>query len=378
MRKTKTRQLIPFLTEGVVVANNDADEMGRVKVWIPAVDGEKYDVETLPWAEYSSPLAGVTNNYVVGRELDFRAGPVPYGFWAIPKVNAIVLVMFLNGDSNRRYYIGNVNSLHANRGLPAGRNVNPDNNDAIGPWTDTYEPLQPAYRNLRAAFQDNLTASESQTRGFYQKQAAQAKTDKDNKEGYSTNTVDTSTLDPQTYCWSTPGGHYLTMVDDPANCRIRLKTISGNQMIFDDSNERIYVSTARGGTWFELDEDGHMHGYANESISFSAGGDINFTAKKNFNVLAGTGINLKTSGPMNLDADADFNLSIGGSIYATACGGIDLLAEGKPIIAQGPQIHLNSDPATAAEGAEDTSIQPAHEPWSRPESKTKRNAHWKK
>jgi hypothetical protein len=147
---------------------------------------------------------------------------------------------------------------------------------------------------LRTHFSNNPTASESQTRGFYERQFAQAKTQKDGTEGYSWNPNDTSKLDPQVYCMVTPGGHYLTMVDDPEHCRTRLRTTAGNQIIFDDSNERIYVSTAKGGTWLELDEDGHIHAYAAESMSFSAGGDINFTANKTFNVYAGEGINLKS------------------------------------------------------------------------------------
>lgn len=374
--KNHKKIAIPYLTQGVVVSNNDADQMGRLKVWIPAVDGDKYDVDLLPWVEYASPLMGVTTDYVVGREKDFRSGPVAYGFWAIPKVNAIVLVMFLNGDPNRRFYMGSVPGLHTNRGLPAGRNIYPDNRDAVGPFTDTYDQLQPAYRNLRAAFGDDLKKSEAQTRGAYERQVAQAKTDKDGSEGYAKNTVDPKNLDPQTYCLSTPGGHFLTMVDDPEHCRTRLKTISGNQIILDDANERIYISTARGGNWIELDEDGHIHMFASESFSVASGGDINFTAKNKINLQAGTGINLKSTGNINLDSDGTLNISIAGSILMTACGGVDVNAE-SGFKATAPSIHLNGPKATVAGATASPSIVPAHEPWTRPVAETKRNTFWK-
>lgn len=368
---------IPYLTQGVVVANNDSDQMGRIKVWIPAIDGEKYDVDLLPWAEYTSPLIGVTTDNIVGRERDFRAGPTAYGFWAVPKVNAIVLIMFLNGDPNRRFYIGSVPGLHTNRSLPAGRNINPENNNEQGPFTDTYEKLQPAYRNLRSAFNNNLNASEAITRGAFERQVAQAKTDKDGTDGYSTNTVDKGALDPQTYCWTTPGGHMITMVDDPANCRMRFKTISGNQIILDDSNERIYIATAKGGTYFEMDEDGHLHVFANESCSISAGADFNVTAKDNINFLAGADINLKATGNINFDSGAALNISITGSVLMTACDSIELAATNS-IKSTAAEIHLNGPKSATALLAGNPSLAPGHEPWTRPTTKTKRNPTWRK
>lgn len=367
---------MPFLTEGVVIANNDEDQMGRIKVWIPAVDGEKYDVDVLPWAQYVSPSAGVTTNNVVGREKDFRAGPVAYGFWAIPKINAIVLVMFLNGDTNRRFYIGSSPGLHTNRSLPAGRNIFKENNNEVGPFTDTYEKMQPSYRNLRAAFGNDPSVSEAKTRGFYERQVAQEETSKNGAEGYAHGTVDTGNLDPQTYCWSTPGGHFITMVDDPANCRLRVKTTSGNQILLDDTNERIYISSARGGTWIEMDEDGHLHMFANDSFSVTSGADINFTAKKNFNVEVGGQINLKAEECINIDSNCNLNITIAGSVMMTACSNINLLASNE-IICTATNIHLNGPQAARAKEAGRPSIVPSHEPWKRPASSVKRNPSWK-
>ena len=360
--------------QGVVASNDDPEQMCRLRIWIPAIDGENYIVDNLPWAEYSSPMMGFTTDYSVGRERTKRSGLAAYGFMAVPKVGALVLVLFLNGDPNRRFYIASVPALHTNRSLPGGRNKNPETG-ATGPWTDTYAPHEPAYTNMRAAFGD-VNKSESITRGVYERQGAEAATEKTGKEGYTANTVDSKHLDPQTYTMVTPGGHYITMQDDPEWCRLRLRTVAGNQIILDDTNERIYISTARGGSWIELDEDGHIHMYANESFSVSAGGDMNFTAKGSFNVAAGDSINLKASKDIMLDCDGDFNISTAGSILGTACKTTNLFSVG-PMILSGKPLHFNGPPPLKAQPAADPQIQPAHEPWTRPGSPIQRNPYWK-
>ena len=108
------------LIDGVVVDTSDPQQMGRVKVWCPAIDGarDQYSVINLPWANYVSPLAGQTLNYPAGAEGAITPGFQSYGFWAIPKVGATVLVAILYGDVNRRYYIGSTFGDHGNRSLP--------------------------------------------------------------------------------------------------------------------------------------------------------------------------------------------------------------------------------------------------------------------
>ena len=54
------------LMEGVVVDTSDPQQMGRLKIWVPGVDGDLYDIANLPWATYLSPLAGQTRDYPAG------------------------------------------------------------------------------------------------------------------------------------------------------------------------------------------------------------------------------------------------------------------------------------------------------------------------
>jgi phage gp45-like len=427
----------PFIMEGQVVDTNDPDQMGRVRAWVPALDGELYDVNALPWADYASPFGGFTVDYPAGENMIENKSHASYGFWAIPKIGATVLVFCLNGNPEFRCYFASTVRLHRNRSLPAGRNT--DFFDKPGPFGDAGDgkgnlnQIEPAYTNLRTQFQNKIGESEAKTRGAYERSVAQQKLDKDGKEGYQHNAKDPSYLDCQTYCLVTPGRHAMIMQDHPETSRLRLKTGEGHQIIFDDANERIYVSTARGNSWIELDQDGHIHIYGNESISVHSANNINLYADKDIRMRAGNSIHMtaeskdirmtagndiftKAAGAIKQAACKVFDLSTEASFKLTAEANIDVHAKsslkttgdadvhhkaGGKMQIQSEQLGLNggsamklsagkidlnngsagnatkAEDATCPEPAEDVEIIPQFEPWKRPASKVKRGPNWK-
>lgn len=409
---------IPYIMEGQVVATDDPDQMGRVKIWVPALDGENFDVKTLPWADYVSPFFGFTVDYPAGGTPVENKSHASYGFWAIPKIGATVLVFCLNANPSARCYFGSTLRLHRNRSMPAGRNT--DFNGKPGPWGDAGDgkgnlnPIQPAFDNLRDQFQNKIDTPQAISRGFFERQVAQAKTDKDGTEGYAQSPVD-KYLDPQTYCMVTPGRHAIIFQDNPAFSRLRLKTAEGHQVIFDDANERIYISTAKGKNWVEMDLDGHIHVFGSESVSIRSGKNINFFADGDFNVEADGNINMKANeGSIKMSAGSAIHIKSAGSIFASACesfnvdsekslllsaaenieifagaaaaltasSNMDILSGGK-MKQTASRIDLNGPKARKAEKAEcpepadGPSIVPGHEPWKRPDSKNKRGKNWK-
>jgi hypothetical protein len=356
------------IVDGVVVDSSDPQQMGRIKVWCPALDGPEPLVDNLPWTNYVSPLAGQTSNYPGGSSGAIAPGYHSYGFWAIPKRGAQVLVAVTYGDVNRRYYLGSIFGNHGNRSLPAGRNHD-------GPVTDTLDPVQPQTENLKAQFGGNINSSQAKTRGSYERAVAQDKTEKDGKEGYQESVVlSDHELDSQTYCLTTPGRHVILFQDNPANSRVRIKSAEGHQIIMDDANERIYISTNSGKTWLEMDSDGHVHLYGADSISVSSGGDINFTATGNFNASAGGNVNISAGGHARFTGCKDVSLS-GDVLNITSGGAMNLLATGE-IKLTSPQIHMNGSPASEAPCADSPTITPNHEPWDRPATKGRRGNHW--
>lgn len=359
------------LIDGIVIDTNDPQQMGRVRVWCPAIDGDNYDVEVIPWANYVSPLAGQTQEFKAGSLGSQTDGLLSYGFWAIPKVGATVLIALMYGDVNARYYIGSVFANHGNRSLPVGRN-RADYGPA--PVSDTFEPIEPQTNNLNDQFGGNLSAPQARTRGAYERSVAQDKDTKDGTEGYQ-KSVASSALDPQTYCLTTPAHHSIIFQDNPTNSRLRIKSADGHQVIFDDANERIYISTSKGNSWVEMDKDGHIHMYGAASVSVSAGADINFSAAGDFNVVAGGDINLGAAGHARISACSDLSLS-GAGVNIESSASFNILAAAT-LLASAGNIHLNGPQAGKAPCVDKPSITPNHEPWERPASTGNRGPNWK-
>lgn len=425
---------VPYIMEGQVVSTADPDQMGRIKVWVPSLDGENFTIEKLPWVDYAAPFFGFTVDYPAGNGTSTNKSHTAYGMWAIPKVGATVLVFCLNADPTSRYYFASTLRLHRNRSLPAGRNT--DAQGKIGPYGDAGDargnlnPIEPAFSNLRAQFNNKIDSPQALSRGVYERQVAQPKNEKNGKEGYAPNPADKSYLDPQTYCFVTPGRHALIMQDDPQFARMRLKTAEGHQIILDDANERIYVSTAKGNTWIELDEDGHVHVYGSESISVRSEKDINIIAEENIN-MKGKNIYLNSDGGTLRLNTCEMYFKATKNLSARACGDLDLISENSIFLTANSNIDQSADNSiaitasdvnlTGASSLKQTSsridlngpearkakkssksdsgfassgqsvseaiikffntikikIFPSHEPWVRPESSKKRGPNWK-
>lgn len=376
--------LLPFIYEGFVMDTDDPLQQGRLKVWIPALDGEYYSISNLPWAEYASPFGGVTRDFPAGRNKSANKGQVAYGFWAVPKLNAQVLCFFLNGEQSRRFWFASFFTLHKNRSLPAGRNTSLDDK-IIGPLSDHEEPIQPAHDNLTSQFQGKLRDPLAVQLGSYERQVGQARTNKDATEGYNKSMADESYLDPQAYCWTTPGHHTILMNDHAEHCRIRIKSCEGNQVLMDDTNGRIYISTALGNTWIEINEIGDIAIYGGKNISMRAQQDVNITAGKNINMQAGNEMNVMSGSNTNISSGKNVNItSGGGSTILSACDNIDLtgnssvrikgneqvgISGSSGVIVSGAKIQLNGAEApspSCATAATAPPIQPTHEPWTRP------------
>jgi hypothetical protein len=324
------------LTVGVVVDTDDPLQMGRLRVFCPSLNDDPRKLQHLPWAAYVSPFGGVVDNNCFARGSDVKnfqtSGPVHYGFWAIPEQGAHALVGCVDGDPRRRFWLGcfpsqqQTHTIFTGRFKWSGFNGTPD-----GPFSSNNDPIQPLYNNLTTAFtstnpsyagRNTRFSSEWKTRGAdYQPTAVSQDV------GEFPNTKDTTYLDEQNdqitvaepdqwvkdilgahgYDWTafknlgsflaskvygfgTPGGHSIWMDDRPFNCRVKLRTTSGHQILMDDTNERIYIATAKGNNWIEMDQAGNIDVYSSSRVSVHAASDINFSTEGSFRVKAQQGI----------------------------------------------------------------------------------------
>ncbi len=302
------KQKYESLLLGVVQDNNDPMQMGRLKIYVPALDSKSYKTDDLPWALYVTPFGGTVRDMKVGREEKEVKNYSSYGMWAVPKVGAHVIVGCLHGDENIRFWIGCVYIQEFNRTLPQALN-DPNSKELKSELDDqpVYEdyPTSEQYPSVKIDLYNNLEeaglgpqSDNFKTRGWERSVSYPlnrvTKDEKKDDDGYAVKPNASDEKDSQIYSWTTPGRHYITMSDVPDHCRIRFKTTEGHQIIFDDTNERIYVSTAKGRNWIELDEDGRIFIYAKDEINIRSEDDINIKSEKNINIKAKKKINLQS------------------------------------------------------------------------------------
>ncbi len=400
---------------GEVVDTNDPQQMGRVRVRCNYFGDNQKKINEIPFATPISPLSGSTSAIPRGRDGDRTVGEVAYGMFNVPKLGSYVLLGCVEGNADMRIYFGCIHDQHLLHTMPHGRYSYDTANDKLnkdepsGPFSSSEDPIVPLYDSQTAAF----TKSNSQTgqtvpppRKNYEFRTRGADTgvsgvhetyinadragdtvtedsirtefkEKDGNtvnftQGYNVSEMQKGlkssftgdfVYDSQMYSWTTPGFHSMAMSDNPDNCRMRFRSTQGHQIIMDDTNERIYISTAGGKTWIEMDEAGNIDIYGERNISVHAEKDINFTAGGSFRVKAES-IHLAAELDLRLHAAADINVKAGGTLFLNSGATTNILA-GADIIQTGASIHLNGPGAAPAVDAYWTNRVPEHEPWAR-------------
>lgn len=448
IRGTHPSSTITTITAGTVVDTNDPLQTGRLKIVCPQWgDTMSTPVDDLPWASRMGLFGGQTFVGTRGPGVQTTAGGVSYGLWAIPKVGATALVMCLDGDPHSRVWIGTMDDIGSTHTMPHGRWVydsHPITDQIssvapVGPLSTNETLIQPLADNLRKAFNLGSTANyEWRTRAAdysatgvsvnmlnstYSNVADDADAVVDgwtSRQGYQLSRIDpdaTTTITDKNYdsmvvSLTSPGFHSISMDDRQENCRVRVRTTAGHQVLLDDTNERVYISTAQGNNWIEMDQAGNIDMFTTGNFSVRAAGDINFASDQSIRMTAATGIHLNSQADIRLYSTTDtsiksaanirshaaqsyfvrgdqntsitagangyytvagqLNLKSGGLLAATAGGTMNIKGSGNVLIT-GPQVHSNGPVATTAGDGAAPSEQtayvvsrvPDHEPWAR-------------
>jgi hypothetical protein len=325
---------------GIVKNNADPAQHGRLQVYIPSIDSRFFKTEDLPWTIYISPFGGTIANFKAGREQSPIPGISSYGLWAIPKIGGQVLCGFLQGDPHVRYWMGCVYLPEFNRTLPQSIDGGLTEIDDSGVYPQSIIPH----------YQANLTKAglepgsiHYKTRGGYERSISypsNKSSDKKTTNGYAPKSQQPEISDSQTICLTSPGRHYFVMSDVDEYCRIRLKTTEGSQIIFDDTNERIYISTAQGKNWVELDEgNGKVYIYSDSKVSVRSKNDINLYSDENINIVANKRVNIKSeTRAVNIEALQDVRmLSTQADVMMTASRAIHIKTTSGPTASSVPE-----------------------------------------
>lgn len=407
----------PYLAK--IVSHLDPSFQGGLEVSLLRESGNQMADETQTFVvRYASPFYGATAFEFSGKNLTFDDSQKSYGFWAVPPdVGVVGIVMFINGDPANGFWVACVQDKFINHMVPAigaskhyqtvekfeqgdhplpvteyNKKANQTGkNLEIDKIKRAVHPIAKRFREqglIRDEFRGHTTSTTRRdvpnmvfgmsTPGPVDRLGKRAHVG--NKQSYSAEPVPVSRLggtqivmddgDDRYYRGTSPskgGPNYVNIKDGgdknfPYSEYFRIRTRTGHQLLFHNSEDLIYIANSRGTAWIELTSDGKIDIFANDSVSirtkqdfnFYADRDVNIEAGRNVNIKAGSDLALETSKSINLVAGTDGKITVknhldidaGGHIFQTSAGSNETKAS--KIIESAGQIHMNGPGASSA------------------------------
>jgi hypothetical protein len=400
--KTTAKSNGPY--EAVVTSHLDGKYSGTLEVELlkslnPSNDS-KSESQRIQ-VKYLSPFYGVTSPDGVTKNADYASSQQSYGMWFIPPdVGNTVLVIFVEGNVNKGYWIGCVQAENQNFMIPDGR--------AATTYTDTstnpiqigkklpvgeynkelllnVKNLSDSTKNLKPINQQFVNILNNQ--GLLEDEIRGLTTSSARREAPSM-VFGVSTPGPVDKRGSArgKGGRYYSrlggssiVMDDgddkflrktsaatgpseyvsrslfelegdetiPHNELVRIRTRTGHQILLHNSEDLIYIGNARGTTWIEMTANGKLDIFAQDSVSIHTQTDFNFKADRDVNIEAGRNVNIKSRSNFNIESMANYNLKVGAN-QNIVVGSVTNLHSGANInLDSGTQINMMNGLATA-------------------------------
>lgn len=318
-----------------VMDDIDEQSMGRVWVYIPGVSARN---DNLRIARYSptreppgqdgapgKPIENMRSGFIRVRALSPHSGSdrlrespnTPdgrdpgkgqsnaYGMFSQARNGDMVAVAFMNGDPSQAYVLGHVHKTAETGHVPSYRPEEAKNASGSGFSTN----VGPTYNK---GIDTDYAASSVL---FHNETDAGRISDKLRGPGSSSSTRETPS---RVFGYKSPGdpdtnmmGHQLVMDDHPDSQLIRMRTSKGGQVLLSDNGDFIYMSTATGKTWVEIDDGGHVNIFASSSVSLHSQADFNFTCDRDFNLHCGGNYNAVINGDTRIRMNKGGNITVG-------------------------------------------------------------------
>lgn len=368
----------PFLAK--VISHLDPTYMGILEVEILRPVGNTNTEGQLHQVRYMSPFCGVTSvDYTGEAPNDYNNTQKSYGMWFVPPdPGTIVMVIFIDGDPKRGYWLGCVYDENMNFMVPGlagtesvvdGKSINGTTvrypaaeynkkiNSTSADTTQIKKPIHPIAAALekQGLLLDDcrgVTTSSARrdapsmvfgisTPGPIDKRSGAKQGPIGKKEHQIPNAfvsrlggttlvmddgddkflrkkpphipadADPSVSGPPEYAAVEQGE---TAPTDPTmlhNELFRIRTRTGHQLLFHNSEDLIYISNSKGTAWIELSSNGKIDIFAEDSISIHTNKDFNFYAGRDINLEAIRNINMRANQELQIETVNDMNLVVG-------------------------------------------------------------------
>ena len=253
--------LVPHAVIALVVDNVDPDELGRIKVKFPTLNGEPESW----WLRQATPNGGIER-----------------GLYALPEIDDEVLVLFLQGSQDVGVIIGQFwNGVdkpptEAKDGLPGSG------------ATDTGGSVS------TDKFTDGSTSLDDNDRRFWR-----------SRSGHLLVFDDTSGSET-VQIWD--GSHTLAMVFDTAESRVLLTNSSGDMHIRTAND--LYLEA---GNDIKYMAGNNIEGEAKTDITVKAG--MNYSLEGGMEVSGKSGTNMTLEAGVNFEAKATANMTLEGIMF---------------------------------------------------------------
>ena len=393
----------PFLAK--VVSNIDPTYMGVLEVEILHPIGGTTSEGQLHQVKYMSPFYGQTSVVYNGETTDYNNTQKSYGMWAVPPdVGATVIIIFIDGDPKRGYWIGCVPDENmdfmtpglasteavlegpystllgdsATRVPVAEYNKVDPVNDSPTNSTTLLKPTHPftdVLDNQGLLLDDTrgITTSSARrespsmvfgisTPGPLDKQDG-AQTGNYGKPEHIVTGAPVSRLGGTTFVMDDGDDKFLrkTAPTDgppdyasleeretdgdvlrPHNELFRIRTRTGHQILFHNTEDLIYITNSRGTAWIELTSDGKIDIYAQDSISVRTQNDLNFYADRDINMEAGRNFNVKAASKIHTESGDDTEIISGAATKITTSDALDINSGATNKFTSGGDTHIKA------------------------------------
>jgi hypothetical protein len=354
----------PYLAK--IIGHADLLFQGGLEVVLIRDSGNQVGNESQTYfVKYASPFYGCTPFEFTGQNVTADDSQMSYGFWGVPPDTGVTgIVLFIDGKPDQGYWIGNVQDKFQNHMVPAigGTTVYETDED----YQQEEHPLPVVEHNRKANEGDKNLEIDKIPRAVHpiaRRFKIQGLT-RDEVRGTSTSTSRRD-VPNMVFGMSSPGpvdrngkkkflgnresptptpvpvqrlgGTHFVMDDGddryyretkptdgsptyvknpeglkdiPYNEHFRIRTRTGHQLLFHNSEDLIYIGNSRGTAWIEFTSDGKIDIYAEDSINIRTKQDFNFVADRDINMEAGRNFNIKVNGEMHTHVIKDHILIV--------------------------------------------------------------------